>query len=57
MDIRDCSRRTDPVYIIHDYELEIPLIGPLLKKVVARLMRDNTQRLLEAVKTRAEQPQ
>ena len=39
-----------------DYELDIPLIGPLLKAVVARLMRDNTQRLLDAVKTRAELP-
>lgn len=38
-----------------DYNLEVPLIGPLLKKVVARLMRDNTQKLLEAVKARAEQ--
>ena len=38
-----------------DYELDIPLIGPLLKKVVAKLMRDNTQRLLDAVKARAEQ--
>jgi len=39
-----------------DYELEIPLIGALLKAVVARLMRDNTQKILEAIKTRAEQP-
>ncbi len=38
-----------------DYELEIPLIGPLLKAVVARLMRDNTQKILDAIKTRAEQ--
>ena len=38
-----------------DYELEIPLIGPLLKKVVARLMQDNTQRILDAIKARAEQ--
>ncbi len=38
-----------------DYEFDIPLIGPLLKKVVARLMQDNTQRLLEAIKARAEQ--
>jgi ribosome-associated toxin RatA of RatAB toxin-antitoxin module len=36
------------------YEYDIPLIGPLLKKVIERLMRDNTQRLLEAIKTRAE---
>jgi ribosome-associated toxin RatA of RatAB toxin-antitoxin module len=39
-----------------DYEFEIPLIGPLLKKVVERLMRDNTQRLLDAIKVRAEKP-
>jgi ribosome-associated toxin RatA of RatAB toxin-antitoxin module len=39
-----------------DYELEIPLIGALLKAVVARLMRDNTQKILDAIKTRAEQP-
>ena len=38
-----------------DYELDIPLIGPLLKKVVARLMQSNTQTLLEAVKARSEQ--
>ncbi len=37
-----------------DYDLEIPLIGALLKAVVARLMRDNTQKILEAIKTRAE---
>lgn len=39
-----------------DYELEIPLIGSLLKAVVARLMRDNTQKILDAIKTRAERP-
>ena len=38
-----------------DYELEIPLIGPLLKAVVARLMQSNTQKILEAIKVRAEQ--
>jgi len=37
-----------------DYDLEIPLIGALLKAVVARLMRDNTQKILEAIKSRAE---
>jgi len=37
-----------------DYEYDIPLIGPLLKKVIERLMRDNTQRLLDAIKTKAE---
>ena len=39
-----------------DYELEIPLIGALLKAVVARLMRDNTQKILDAIKVRAERP-
>ena len=38
-----------------DYELDIPLIGPLLKAVVARLMQSNTQKILEAIKGRAEQ--
>ena len=38
-----------------DYELEIPLVGPLLKAVVARLMRDNTQKILDAIKAQAEQ--
>ena len=38
-----------------DYELDIPLIGPLLKAVVARLMQSNTQKILEAIKTHAEQ--
>jgi ribosome-associated toxin RatA of RatAB toxin-antitoxin module len=38
-----------------DYELDIPLIGPLLKAVVARLMQSNTQKILEAIKNHAEQ--
>ncbi len=38
-----------------DYELDIPLIGPLLKAVVARLMQSNTQKILEAIKSHAEQ--
>ncbi|MBV9851764.1 MAG: SRPBCC family protein [Armatimonadetes bacterium] len=37
-----------------DYELDIPLIGPLLKSLVAKLMRENTQRILDAIKRRAE---
>ncbi len=37
-----------------DYELDIPLIGPLLKAVVARLMHSNTQKILDAIKVRAE---
>lgn len=38
-----------------DYEIEIPLIGPLLKKIVAKLVRDNVQRILDAIKVQAEQ--
>jgi ribosome-associated toxin RatA of RatAB toxin-antitoxin module len=38
-----------------DYEIEIPLIGPLLKKIVAKLVRDNVQRILDAIKAQAEQ--
>lgn len=37
-----------------DYVYEIPLIGPLLKKVVEKLMKENTQRLLDAIKEQAE---
>jgi ribosome-associated toxin RatA of RatAB toxin-antitoxin module len=37
-----------------DYDLDIPLIGALLKALVDKLMRANTQRLLDAVKSRAE---
>jgi coenzyme Q-binding protein COQ10 len=37
------------------YELEIPLIGALLKNIVAKKMRDNTDKILAAIKDRAEQ--
>ena len=30
------------------------MIGPLLKSLVAKLMRENTQRILDAIKRRAE---
>jgi ribosome-associated toxin RatA of RatAB toxin-antitoxin module len=36
------------------YELEIPLIGPLLKRIVAKKMQDNIDRVLSAIKGRAE---
>lgn len=39
------------------YELEIPLIGPLLKALVAKLAKENVQRILEAIKIRSEQQQ
>jgi coenzyme Q-binding protein COQ10 len=37
------------------YELEIPLIGALLKNLIAKKMRDNTDKILTAIKTRAEE--
>jgi coenzyme Q-binding protein COQ10 len=37
------------------YEIEIPLIGPLLKSLIAKTMRVNTDKLLNAIKARAEQ--
>lgn len=39
-----------------DYVIEIPLVGPLLKALVAKLVRTNVQRILEAVKAEAETP-
>ena len=37
-----------------DYELEIPTIGPLIKGVVRKIMTDNAERLLQAIKRRVE---
>jgi len=37
------------------YEYEIPLIGPLIKALIAKLARTNMQRILEAIKIRSEQ--
>jgi ribosome-associated toxin RatA of RatAB toxin-antitoxin module len=37
------------------YEIEIPLIGPLLKSLIAKKMRDNTEKILHAIKLRAEE--
>jgi coenzyme Q-binding protein COQ10 len=36
------------------YDLEIPLIGPLLKRIVAKKMQDNIDKILSAIKGRAE---
>ncbi len=38
-----------------NYELEIPLIGALLKTLIAKKMRDNIDKILAAIKERAEQ--
>ena len=37
------------------YEYEIPLIGPLIKALIAKLAKTNMQRILEAIKIRSEQ--
>jgi uncharacterized membrane protein len=36
------------------YEIEIPLVGPLLKRVIAKLVDENCERLLTAIKQEAE---
>lgn len=40
-----------------EYDIEIPLIGPLLKALVAKLMKSNAQRILDAIKAEAERKQ
>jgi ribosome-associated toxin RatA of RatAB toxin-antitoxin module len=37
------------------YEIEIPTIGPLIKGVVRKIMTDNMERLLAAIKRRSEE--
>ena len=37
-----------------DFEYEIPLIGPIIKTLVARLMKKNVDNMLNAIKTKAE---
>ena len=37
-----------------DFEYEIPLIGPIIKTLVARLMKQNVEDMLSAIKTKAE---
>jgi len=37
-----------------DYEYEVPLIGPLIKNLIFRKMKENVDNILAAIKTRAE---
>ena len=37
-----------------DFEYEIPMIGPIIKTLVARLMKQNVENMLEAIKEKAE---
>lgn len=40
--------------LVIDYRYEVPLIGPLLKALVARLMKQNVEAMLAALKRQAE---
>ena len=37
-----------------DFEYEIPLIGPIIKTLVTRLMKQNVEDMLSAIKTKSE---
>jgi len=41
--------------LVVDYEINIPLIGPLIKGLIAKKMRENCQGMLEGLKQRAEE--
>lgn len=38
-----------------DFEYDIPLIGPMIKQLVAKLMKQNVDNMLNAIKTKAEE--
>ncbi len=38
-----------------DFEYDIPLIGPMIKALVAKLMKQNVENMLQAIKKRAEE--
>ncbi|MCL6628855.1 MAG: SRPBCC family protein [Armatimonadetes bacterium] len=37
-----------------DFEYEIPLIGPIIKTLVAKLMQQNVENMLQAIKQKSE---
>jgi len=39
-----------------DYDLGLPLVGPLIGKLLDKIMRDNLDGMLKAIKERAEEP-
>ena len=47
----DSATRFDSVL---DYEIEIPLVGPLIKNIVRKAVQDNLDATLAAIKTRCE---
>lgn len=38
-----------------DYEIEIPLVGPLIKTIIQKTVRDNVESTLKALKQRCEE--
>ena len=42
-------------YLVVEYSFEIPLLGAIIKKVVQKLMQDNSDGMLQALKAEAEQ--
>ncbi|MDH7481783.1 MAG: SRPBCC family protein [Armatimonadota bacterium] len=38
-----------------DFEYDIPLIGPMIKALVAKLMKQNVENMLQAIKKKAEE--
>ena len=48
----DSQTRFDSVV---DYDMNIPMIGPMIKTLVKKLMTDNLQSTLNAIKKRAEE--
>lgn len=43
------------VRLVLDYELRIPLVGPMLSNLVRQLVRKNAEGMLEALRRRAEE--
>ena len=39
-----------------DYEIEIPLVGPLIKTIIRKTVQDNVDSTLRAIKDRCERP-
>ncbi len=52
---RDLGGGRTETELVVDYEINIPLIGPLIKGIIARKMKENCDRMLEGLKRRAEE--
>ena len=49
---QDSGTRIDSIV---DYEYTVPLLGPLVQKVIFNIVKQNLQKSLEAIKVRAEE--